>query len=270
MQLESSDDRLNSTGTPGLPVLNRVAGLTVFFWIIKILSTTVGETAADFVSADLGLGLTNTALIMGVVTVAAVAWQLRIKKYYAPAYWLLIVMMSIEGTLITDILVDKYDISLITLDSVFFVSMVAIFLLWYKEEGTLSIHAIDNNRREIFYWLIVLITFALGTAVGDTVSEHLNFGYLHSLLLFGGVFLLAYVLFLAKILNGVTAFWVAFIVTRPVGASLGDLMIQLPKDGGLGLGTGLVNIGFFAIVIGLAAFLTISRIDVEVERIEDF
>lgn len=249
-------------------VLNRVAGLTVFFWIIKILSTTVGETAADFVSFNLGLGLTNTTIVMGVVTIASVLWQLKLKKYYAPAYWFLIVMMSIEGTLITDILVDGFGVSLITLDVIFSVLMLAVFYFWHKEEGTLSIHAIDNNRREVFYWLIVLITFALGTAVGDTVSEYLSFGYMHSLVLFGAIFLLAYALFRAKVLSGVAAFWIAFISTRPIGASLGDLMIQMPKDGGLGLGNGLVNIVFFTVVIGLTMFLTISRIDVAQERIE--
>jgi uncharacterized membrane-anchored protein len=248
-------------------ILNRVAGLTVFFWIIKLLSTTVGETAADFISVNLGIGLIETTIIMGIVTILSVIWQLKLQKYYAPAYWSLIIMMSIEGTLITDILVDSFGVSLITLDVIFCLAMLAVFYLWYKEEGTLSIHAIDNNRREIFYWLIVLITFALGTAVGDTVSEHFGFGYMHSLIAFGAVFLLAYALFKVKVLGGVTAFWVAFIVTRPIGASLGDLMIQMPKDGGFGLGNGLVNIAFFTVVIGLTAYLTVSRIDVEPARV---
>lgn len=269
MKLKTADNQFEQINMPKQQVLNRVAGLTVFFWVIKILSTTVGETAADFVNVDLELGLTNTTILIGIVTVASVLWQLKLKKYYAPAYWFLIVMMSIEGTLITDILVDDFGISQITLDIVFSMMMLVVFYLWHKEEGTLSIHAIDNNRREIFYWLIVLITFALGTAVGDTISEYLSFGYMHSLVLFGAIFLLAYALFLVKVLSGVTAFWVAFIATRPIGASLGDLMIQMPQDGGLGIGTGLVNIVFLAVVIGLTAFLTISRVDVEVERIED-
>lgn len=269
MQTQAVDNNSELITMPNQQILNRVAGLTVFFWIIKILSTTVGETAADFVNVNLGLGLTKTTIVIGIGTVASVLWQLKLKKYYAPAYWFLIVMMSIEGTLITDILVDSFNVSLITLDVIFAMLMLAVFYLWHKEEGTLSIHAIDNNRREIFYWLIVLITFALGTAVGDTVSEYLSFGYLHSLILFGAVFLLAYLLYRVKALTGVAAFWVAFIVTRPIGASLGDLMIQMPQDGGLGLGTGLVNILFFAVVIGLTAFLTISKTDVEVERMKD-
>ncbi|WP_024788971.1 MULTISPECIES: membrane protein [unclassified Lebetimonas] len=242
--------------------INRVAGLTVFFWIVKILSTTVGETVADFVNVDLGVGLVGTTILMGVITIGSVIWDLKLKKYYAPAYWFLIVMMSIEGTLISDLLVDGLGVSLITLDVVFTIAMLAGFYLWYKEEGTLSIHKITNDRREIFYWLIVLITFALGTAVGDTVSEHLNFGYLNSLMLFGGIFVLAGILFYMKMLDGVTAFWLAFIVTRPVGASLGDLLIQAPVDGGFGISAGVVNTIFLSIIIAVVAYLTVSKVDV--------
>ena len=243
-------------------VLNRVAGLTIFFWIVKILSTTVGETSADFVADDMGVGLMGTTLLMGAVTIGAIFWNFKIKKYFAPAYWFLIVMMSIEGTLITDVLVDDYGISLIILDIVFTIMMVAGFSLWYKKEGTLSIHKINNNSREIFYWLIVLTTFALGTGVGDTVSELLEFGYLNSLMLFGGIFIVAGGLFYAKILDGVTAFWIAFIVTRPIGASLGDLFIQAPADGGMGISAGTINIAFFAVIIAVVGYLSISKVDV--------
>jgi len=243
-------------------LLNRVAGLTLFFWIVKILSTTVGETAADFVAVNMNVGLMGTGLLMGAITIGAIFWNLKMKRYFAPAYWFLIVMMSIEGTLITDMLVDALGVSLITLDIIFAIMMALGFYLWHKEEGTLSIHKITNDRREIFYWLIVLITFALGTGVGDTVSEHLNFGYLHSLILFGGIFVVAGGLFYAKKLDGVTAFWIAFIVTRPIGASLGDLFIQTPSDGGMGISAGTINIIFFAIIIAIVGYLSISKIDV--------
>jgi uncharacterized membrane-anchored protein len=208
------------------------------------------------------VGLVGTTLLMGIVTIAAVFWNFRQKKYFAPAYWFLIVMMSIEGTLITDILVDTFAVSLITLDVVFTLMMAAGFYLWYKAEGTLSIHEITNNKREIYYWLIVLVTFALGTGVGDTVSEHLSFGYSNSLMLFGGIFVVAGGLFYADILSGVTAFWIAFIVTRPIGASLGDLFIQAPTDGGLGISAGTINIVFFAIIIAVVTYLTISKVDI--------
>jgi uncharacterized membrane-anchored protein len=248
-------------------LVNRVAGLTLYFWLVKILSTTVGETAADFVAVDMNVGLMLTAFFMGTITIGATFWNFKLKKYFAPAYWFLIVMMSIEGTLITDVLVDNYGVSLITLDIVFTIMMIIGFYLWHKREGTLSIHKINNNSREIFYWLIVLTTFALGTGVGDTVSEYLNFGYSNSLMLFGGIFIVAGGLFYAKILDGVTAFWIAFIVTRPIGASLGDLLIQAPADGGMGISTGTINIAFFVIIITVVAYLIISKVDIAVKEI---
>ncbi len=250
-------------------LMNRVAGLTVFFWIIKILSTTVGETAADFINGDLGIGLLNTTILMGVITIGSVIWQFKMKKYFAPAYWFLVVMMSIEGTLITDLLVDQFGVSLITLDIIFTIMMLGVFYIWYKKEGTLSIHSINVTKREIFYWSIVLITFALGTGLGDSVSEYLNVGYLNSLIIFTSVFLLAGCLYYAKIIDGVTAFWIAFIVTRPIGASLGDLMIQMPKDGGMGIGVAHINIVFFTIISGLVAYLTATGLDIETIEIKN-
>jgi len=229
--------------------------------VVKILSTTVGETAADFVAVDINIGLMVTTLLMGAITIVAIFWNFSMKRYFAPAYWFLIVMMSIEGTLITDVLVDDYGVSLITLDIIFTLMMSAGFYLWHKMEGTLSIHKITNSNREKFYWLIVLITFALGTGGGDSVSELLEFGYLNSLMLFGAIFLIAGGLFYVKILGGVTAFWIAFIVTRPIGASLGDLLIQAPKDGGMGISAGTINLVFFTIIIAAVAYLTISKID---------
>lgn len=249
--------------------LNRVARLGFLFWVIKILSTTVGETAADYVADNLNLGLTLTAIVMGVITIGATYWNFKQKKYYPPAYWILIVMMSIEGTLITDLLVDKLNVSLLLLDVVFTIAMVLLFYFWYKKEHTLSIHSINNDTREIFYWLIVLTTFALGTGVGDTISEYLNFGYLNSLILFGSIFILSGILYYLKIINGVLAFWIAFIVTRPIGASLGDLFIQSPNDGGLGISIAIINIIFFIVIIASVVYLTIdsakksNRIDLD-------
>lgn len=237
-------------------LINRVASLGVLFWIIKIFSTTVGETAADFVSVNLKVGLTYTAIIMGVVTILVAIWNFRQKKYFPPSYWLLIIMMSIEGTLITDMLVDKLGVSLLSLDIIFTIAMALVFFFWYKKEKTLSIHAINNDNRERFYWIIVLTTFALGTGVGDTVSEYLKVGYFYSLLIFSSVFIMAGVLYYLNIISDVLAFWIAFIVTRPIGASLGDLFIQAPKDGGLGISAATINIIFFAVIIAAVAYLT--------------
>jgi uncharacterized membrane-anchored protein len=240
-------------------LINRVASLGVLFWVIKIFSTTVGETAADYVSVNLNLGLIVTAIIMGVITIVATIWNFKQKKYFSPSYWLLIVMMSIEGTLITDLLVDQLNISLLILDIGFTLAMVILFYLWYKKEHALSIHTINNDKREVFYWLIVLTTFALGTGVGDTVSEYLNFGYLNSLILFGSIFILSGLLYYFKVIGGVLAFWIAFIVTRPIGASLGDLFIQSPKDGGLGISVGIINIIFFVVIIASVVYLTVQH-----------
>ncbi len=241
-------------------LVNRVASLGVLFWVIKIFSTTVGETAADYVNINLGVGLIKTAILMGAITIGVTFWNFRQKKYYAPAYWSLIVMMSIEGTLITDYLVDGLNISLITLDFVFAIALGLLFYFWYKKEHSLSIHTINNNTRERFYWVIVLTTFALGTGIGDTVSEHLQVGYLYSLIIFGSIFVLAGVLFYSKIIKEVFAFWVAFIVTRPIGASLGDLLIQPHQDGGLGISTAIINIIFFIIIIASVVYLTIDSL----------
>jgi uncharacterized membrane-anchored protein len=165
-------------------------------------------------------------------------------------------MMSIEGTLITDLLVDQLNVSLLVLDVVFTVAMILVFYFWYKKEQSLSIHSINNDKRETFYWIIVLTTFALGTGVGDTVSEHLNFGYLHSLILFGSIFILSGILYYFKIISGVLSFWIAFIVTRPIGASLGDLFTQPPKEGGFGISITIINIIFFAVIISSVIYLT--------------
>lgn len=238
--------------------LNRVARLGILFWVVKIFSTTVGETAADYVAENLNLGLVLTAVVMGVITIAVTIWNFKQKKYFPPAYWLLIVMMSIEGTLITDLLVDELNVSLLILDVVFTVAMVLLFYFWYKKEHSLSIHSINNDSREKFYWLIVLTTFALGTGVGDTISEYLNFGYLNSLILFGSIFIVASLLSYFKLINETLAFWIAFIVTRPIGASIGDLFIQSKDDGGLGVSAGLINILFFIIIISSVIYLTIN------------
>lgn len=239
-------------------LINRVASLSILFWIIKIVSTTVGETAADYVATNLNLGLINTTIVMGIITILVVIWNFKQKKYFPPSYWSLIVMMSIEGTLITDLLVDTLGVSLLALDVVFGIAMGLLFFFWHKKENTLSIHEINNDNREKFYWIIVLTTFALGTGVGDTVSEYLSVGYFYSLLLFGSIFILAGILYFFKIINAVLAFWIAFIVTRPIGASLGDLFIQTPKDGGLGISVGTINSIFFIVIIASVSYLTLS------------
>src|SRR3954447_25521903 len=152
-------------------MLNKVPEVTVYFWIIKILCTTVGETAADYLNDNLGLGLTNTSYLMSALLIAVLGFQFRARKYVPGIYWLAVVLISIVGTLISDNLVDNLGVSLWTTTGVFGICLAATFAAWYRSARTLSIHTIVPTRRETFYWLAILFTFALGTSAGDLVSE---------------------------------------------------------------------------------------------------
>jgi uncharacterized membrane-anchored protein len=242
-------------------MLNKVPEVTIYFWIIKILATTVGETAADNLNTSLRLGLTGTTYVMGSLLVLALFFQFRLKKYVPLVYWVAVVLISIVGTLITDNLVDNYGVALETTTIAFGIALAIAFAVWYAAEKTLSIHTIVTTRREAFYWLAVLFTFALGTAAGDLTAERLSVGYLNSALLFGGMIaVVAFAHFRFK-LNAVLAFWVAYILTRPLGASIGDYLSQARADGGLGLGTTGTSLLFLTTILGLVAFLTITRVD---------
>ena len=242
--------------------LSKVPEITMFFWIIKILSTTVGETGADYLAETVGLGLVVTSVIMSIGLIIAVIVQLKQSKYVAVSYWVVVIMMSIVGTLITDLLVDELGVSLILLTVLFTIAMVAIFIIWYKKEKTLSIHSINTPKREGYYWVIILIAFALGTGVGDLLSEMVGIGYLNALLLFSAIIAVTALAYYKFDLNETISFWIIFIVTRPVGASLGDLLIQSKSDGGLGFGLTGVNILFFIVIISLVGYLSVSKKDV--------
>ncbi|HEV7536689.1 MAG TPA: hypothetical protein VGP90_13705 [Acidimicrobiia bacterium] len=237
-------------------MLNKVPEVTIFFWVIKILATTVGETAADFLNDHLGLGLTGTTLVMGAGLAGALAWQFRAQRYVPKIYWLAVVLISVVGTLATDNLVDNFGIPLAVTTSVFAVCLAATFALWYRSERTLSIHTIYTTRREAFYWTTILFTFALGTAAGDLVSEKLDVGYWRSGLMFGALIAVIVVGRLRFNLNAVLAFWAAYILTRPLGASIGDYLTAARQDGGLGLGTNATSAVFLVIIVGLVTYLT--------------
>ena len=242
--------------------LSKVPEITLIFWIIKILSTTVGETGADFLSDNIGFGLSGTSLVMSIVLAGALFIQFRLKRYVAASYWFVVIMMSIVGTLITDLLVDGLGVSLITLSIIFTIAMVGIFIIWNKKEHTLSIHSITTPKREIYYWVIVLIAFALGTGVGDLLSEKIDLGYTIALILFFSVIVIATLAHFWLKMDATLTFWVVFILTRPVGASLGDLLIQPASNGGMGLGINIVNIIFFSLIIAFIAYLGVSKKDV--------
>ncbi len=240
-------------------MLNKVPEVTIWFWLIKVMATTVGETAADFLNFNLNLGLTGTSLIMGGLLAGFLLVQLKVKKYVPWLYWLVVVLISIVGTLITDNLVDNFGVALQTTTIIFGIALLLTFIVWYAFEKTLSIHTIVTTRRELFYWAAILFTFALGTAAGDLVAEGMNLGYARSALLFGGliaVTTLTYYLFKA---NAVASFWIAYILTRPLGASCGDLLSQPVTNGGLGLGNVVTSMLFLVSIAAMVVYLTVSR-----------
>jgi uncharacterized membrane-anchored protein len=242
-------------------MLNKVPEVTIYFWVIKVLCTTVGETASDYLSTNLNVGLTNTTFITGSVLIAVLLFQFRARKYVPGIYWLGIVLISVVGTQITDNLTDNFGVSLVTTTIVFSIALAVVFAAWYVRERTLSIHTIYSARREAFYWLAVLFTFALGTAAGDLTAERLNFGYAWSALMFAGIIAAVALAHFRFNLNAVAAFWIAYILTRPLGASLGDLLSQNRSIGGLGLGTTVTSVMFLVAILVVVVYLSITRKD---------
>ncbi len=247
--------------------LSKVPEVTVYFWIIKILATTVGETAADYVNMTLGFGLKSTTVAtLGLLAVALVV-QMSVRRYVPIIYWVTVLLVSVAGTLVTDNLTDRYGVPLTTSTAVFAVLLSVVFGTWYATDRTLSIHSIHTRRREAFYWAAILVTFALGTAAGDLISEKYALGYPLSLALFAGIIAAVALGRYALGLNAVVAFWAAYIVTRPLGASLGDLLTAPKGDGGLDFGTNNVTWVFVAVTAVLVGYLTVSRADrIDAER----
>jgi uncharacterized membrane-anchored protein len=243
-------------------MLNKVPEVTLYFWVIKIMCTTVGETAADYLNVNLGFGLTKTTYATGALLIALLAVQLRLRRYVPPAYWMVVVVISVFGTLITDNMTDHYNVPLTTSTIAFAIVLIAVFAVWYGFERTLSIHTIYTTRREAFYWLAILFTFALGTAAGDLTAEKLSLGYAVSIAIFGAMIAAVAIAHYAFKLNAVLSFWLAYILTRPLGASIGDFLSQNShKYGGLGLGTTGTSYIFLGCILALVTFLSITRRD---------
>lgn len=237
-------------------MLNKVPEITAFFWIIKVMATTVGETAADFLNVSLNLGLTMTTLVMSSLLLIALCFQFKARKYVPGTYWLSVVLISVVGTLITDNLVDNLGIPLKTTTILFLIALIVTFLAWFASEKTLSVHSIFTIKREGFYWATILFTFALGTASGDLLAEGLNLGYGLSAVIFAlliGAVAIAHYKFR---LNGVLSFWIAYILTRPLGASMGDYLSQPLDAGGLNLGTVGTSMIFLLTILSIVLYLT--------------
>lgn len=246
-------------------VLSKVPEVTLYFWVIKILCTTVGETFADYLNGKLGDNLNRTTLVMGSIMVVALVAQFRMRRYVPGVYWVAVVLLSVVGTLITDNMVANFGVSLTTSTIVFAALMFATFGAWQLSEKTLSIHSIHTVRREAFYWTTILFTFALGTAAGDLVAEKYNLGYGKSVAMFAGLIALIALAHWKLGLNSILAFWSAYVLTRPLGASIGDLMAQPrniaadadPGTGkGFGLGTTGTSIVFLALILAVVIVMT--------------
>ncbi len=231
-------------------LLNKVPAVTLAFWIIKILATTVGETGADYLRVHVGLGPGVTGAVMAALLLASLIAQVHARRCVPGIYWLTVVLVSVLGTQITDALTDEMGISLYISTAAFATALCAIFAWWYRSERTLSIQAIFTRRRELFYCAAILCTFALGTAAGDLATEALGLGLRLGVIVFGA--LIAGVLVAWRLgANAVLAFWIAYILTRPLGASFGDLLSQARGDGGLGFGTVTTSAAFLIAIVML-------------------
>ena len=253
----TSTDRLTMNAQK---MLNKVPEVTVYFWVIKILCTTVGESFADYINETLGFGLTNTTLVFSAALIAALVAQFRLTRYVPGIYWLSVVLISVVGTLLTDNLTDARGVPLWISTTVFSVLLAAVFGIWYARERTLSIHTIVTTPREAFYWLTVLVTFALGTAAGDWTLELTGWSPGAAVLLPLGLILA--VLAAWKLGAGpVLSFWLAYILTRPLGANIGDFLASPHADGGLGLGTLGTSVLFLGTILATVIYLTVTQKD---------
>jgi uncharacterized membrane-anchored protein len=238
-------------------MLNKVPEVALIFWIIKIMATTVGETGADFLNVTLGFGLVGTSAVMTVLFVAVLVAQLRARRYIPWLYWLTVLLISVVGTLITDNLSDNLHVSLFVSTGAFSAALIATFIVWYVRERTLSVHTIVTRRRELFYWVAILFTFALGTAGGDLIGEQFGLGYPLSALIFAGLIAAVSATYYGLSVNPILAFWLAYVLTRPLGASCGDLLSQPVSDGGFGFGTVATSAAFVLVIAALVGVETV-------------
>lgn len=253
---------VGSTSSLGRQMLNKVPEITIFFWIIKVLTTGMGEVASDYLANHLNPVI--AVALAGICLVASLVMQFSVRRYVAWIYWLNVVMVSIFGTMAADVLHVGFGISYLVSTTFFVVVLTIIFATWYASEKTMSIHSIYTHHREAFYWATILTTFALGTAVGDMTATTMHLGYFFSGVLFALVIAIPAMAYWLFGMNEIFAFWFAYVVTRPLGASFADWMGVSHDRGGLGLGTGSVSLGLTIIILGLVGYMAITRKDVKV------
>jgi uncharacterized membrane-anchored protein len=241
--------------------LSKVPEVTLFFWLIKIMCTTVGETGADYLMEHTSLTLVSTLWLSIVVFGVILVFQMSARRYVPVLYWLTVVAISIVGTLITDYFTDVRGVSLWVSTALFTVLLGVVFMIWYRREHTLSIHSIVTPTREAFYWLAILCTFALGTAAGDLIAEKVNLGYLTAAVIFGALLAADAIAWRVFKVNAVLTFWIAYVLTRPLGASIGDYLSHGSGHGGLGLGTTRTSQLMLLAILGLVLYLSVSKRD---------
>jgi uncharacterized membrane-anchored protein len=242
------------------PVAAKVPEIGIVFWVIKLLTTGMGESMSDF----MGQHSVPIAGAVGIFGLAFALWlQLRTREYRAPVYWFAVMMVAIFGTMAADGVHDGASIPYAVTTPVFAAVVGAIFYFWRRSEGTLSIHSINTRRRESYYWAAVLATFALGTAAGDLTAMSLNFGFFGSVVLFAVLISIPAIAWRRGKLNPIAAFWTAYVITRPLGASFADWFSKPPSTTGLGLGDGTVSALALAVFVGLVAYVAITKKDIQ-------
>src|SRR5580698_4484699 len=242
------------------PVAAKVPEITLAFWVIKLLTTAGGEAASDYLA--LGSHVVGAAVELGLLVIGLV-WQFRTRRYTAAAYWFLAYAIAIFGTGVSDTLHLTFGLPYAATTILWAVVLAAVFWFWHRSEGTLSIHSITTQRRECFYWATVFATFALGTALGDFTATALNLGYLASGILFSVLILIPALAWWKFGLNAVVAFWCAYVVTRPLGASYADYISKPPSLSGIGFGDGPTALVFTVAVAILVLYLAIVRPDIQ-------
>lgn len=241
-------------------IFNKVPEITAFFWIIKILTTGMGEVTSDYLANHIDPVI--AVVFTGVCLIAVLTVQLLMSKYVPWIYWLTVVMVSVFGTMAADVLHVGFGVPYIVSTIIFLIVLSVIFIVWYTSEKTLSIHSIFTRRREIFYWATILSTFALGTATGDMTASTMHLGYFLSGVMFAIIIAIPAIAYLKFGMNEIFAFWFAYIITRPLGASFADWMGVPTSRGGLGIGTGLVSVGLTIIILCLVAYVAITLKDI--------
>lgn len=245
---------------------SKVPEVTLYFWITKVLTTGMGETTSDFLVHR--LGPPAAVAVSGLGLVGALALQFRVRRYYAPVYWLAVVMVSISGTVAADVLHVQFGVPYLVSTIFLIVVLAVVFVVWLRVEKTLSVHSIYTVRRECFYWAAVLTTFALGTAAGDMTATTMNLGFFRSGILFAVLIAIPAVSWWRFRMNPVLAFWFAYIVTRPLGASFSDWMAVPHARSGLGWGDGPVSFVLLVAIVGLVGYLTVARPDVGARAVD--